>query len=179
MDDFIILPDGKTMEKLAAEYGKVKAKTFSDSGVTALSAQKLKPLKIVVRDFDCMENRAELDGLIELYSESIVILRRLGKLSKNTAAKDALLNLSIKKREGLESVMNTAVYNNISVKTTALRESDGFAALKRDALKNSELTLAALDKLCVVSARTDAKRKFEKLYRGEIKNALSLISALL
>ena len=31
MEDFIIYPDDKTMEKLAAEYAKIKAKTFTST----------------------------------------------------------------------------------------------------------------------------------------------------
>ncbi len=31
MDDYIIYPDDKTIERLAAEYGRVRAKTFAEN----------------------------------------------------------------------------------------------------------------------------------------------------
>lgn len=69
MDDFVILPDDKTMEKLAAEYSKIRAKTFADE----------KPAQILTTD-DTPPHHGETPPVKYVYTNSYFLVTVISAL---------------------------------------------------------------------------------------------------
>lgn len=97
MNDFNLLPDDKTFEKLASEYAKVKAKTFSsDNCVQPLSLSANTPQKPVVFPEAVSSVAAEI---ISLYQQSFSILRKLENDASN--ANKAVFRNFLEERQSL------------------------------------------------------------------------------
>jgi hypothetical protein len=81
MNDFNLIPDDKTFEKLASEYAKVKAKTFSsDNCVRPFST----PISQAQKPAEFPEAIASVAAeIISLYQQSFSILRKLENDASN------------------------------------------------------------------------------------------------
>lgn len=100
MNDKIILPDDKTIEKMAKEYAKIKAKTFSTNAVEVLNAKKHKYTLIPQAEFDYSIILKDITLAILLAEHSLLLLRQINSTMRNPNEK-ILLRKSITERQSI------------------------------------------------------------------------------
>lgn len=175
MDGEIIMPDDKTIEKMAREYSKIKAKTFTSSVVETLTTENPRKYTLIPKT---EQNYKEISQDVKLISDlseySLALLRQVNSTIRIANEKALIRNIINNRQNMIAKVNNLNLYGQICDNPINFTKYPNLT-LKKQTLINQFLIIDAYSVLLEKLSYSPLKKQLNFLKNAEIELSLKLI----
>lgn len=175
MNEQIIMPDDKTIEKMAREYSKIKAKTFKSSVVETLTTEKPHKYTLVPKTEQNYEKISQDVKLIsDLTEYSLALLRQVNSTIRVANEKALIRNIINNRQNMILKVNNLNLYGQICDNPIIFSKYPNLT-LKKQTLINQFLIIDAYTALLEKLSYSPLKKQLNSLKNAEIELSVKLL----